>query len=100
MDSFADVVREAQTATQGQKEELKRVLGWEQPSTKTRNSLWSVIVWAAVIILVGSFIVVGWEVHSGNAAIKPDWLLTMFTGILGFLTGLLVPSPVSKEDNP
>jgi hypothetical protein len=51
-------------------------------------------------VLVGVFLVVGVGVYQKIESVKADWLLTMFTGILGFLTGLLVPSPVASRDNP
>jgi hypothetical protein len=95
MQSFADVVGAARSATAQEKEELRQVLGWEQPSTKIRDYLWKVIVWAMVIILVGTFGVIALGVLF-NVAAKPE-LLTMFTAALGFLAGLLAPSPVKKD---
>jgi hypothetical protein len=100
MQTFTDLVAAAAGASDQEKQQLKQALGWNQPSTATRNKLWSVIVWGAVIVLVGVFLVVGVGVYQKIESVKADWLLTMFTGILGFLTGLLVPSPVASRDNP
>jgi hypothetical protein len=66
------------------------------PDGKTSDTLWLIIVLSFAIVLVGTFVSLAIGVlvlgkSSANAELQI--LLTMFTGVVAFLAGLLTPSP-------
>jgi len=70
-----------------------------EPSQKTRNRLWMIVVSAFAIVLVGSFVAlaVGVFVPIQEKGVKPELILTTFTSVVGFLAGLFTPSPVARS---
>ena len=70
-----------------------------QPGNATRDSIWLIIVWAFVLVLGGSAIVLGlavfWETKANATYFaKIETIVTVFTSVLAFLSGLLAPSPI------
>jgi hypothetical protein len=75
------------------------VAGLGPPSDRTRNAIWLIIVGAFAIVLLGSAGVLGRAVFletTPNATYfaKIETVVTVFTSVLAFLSGLLAPSPV------
>ncbi len=75
------------------------VLG--SPSERTRDAIWLIIVGAFAIVLVGSAACLARAVFvetTANATYfaKIETVVTVFTSVLAFLSGLLAPSPVKK----
>jgi len=71
------------------------------PDPKVINFIWLIIVIAFALALVYSVWILGTgvttELKMGGAyATKSDTMLTVVTTIVGFLAGLLAPSPVGK----
>ena len=72
------------------------------PTTKVIDAIWLIIVAAFALALVFSVWVLGQGVTSELKvnvayATKSDTMLTIVTTIVGFLAGLLAPSPVGKK---
>ena len=70
-----------------------------QPGNATRDSIWLIIVWAFVLVLGGSAIVLGlavfWETKANATYFaKIETIVTVFTSVLAFLSGLLAPIPI------
>lgn len=70
-----------------------------QPGNTTRDRIWLIIVWAFVLVLGGSAIVLGlavfWETKANTTYFaKIETIVTVFTSVLAFLSGLLAPSPI------
>jgi hypothetical protein len=70
------------------------------PSEGTRDAIWLMIVGAFALVMVGSAAVLGWAVFAETKAnvtfAKIETVVTVFTSVLAFLSGLLAPSPVKK----
>jgi hypothetical protein len=82
-----------------QEEFAQAVLG--PPSDGTRDWIWVIIVGAFALVLLGSAAVLGWAVFAETKAnvtyfAKIETVVTVFTSVLAFLSGLLAPSPVKK----
>jgi hypothetical protein len=82
-----------------QEEFAQAVLG--PPSDRTRDLIWVIIVGAFAIVLLGSAAVLCRAVFletTANATYfaKIETVVTVFTSVLAFLSGLLAPSPVKK----
>lgn len=71
------------------------------PDGPTNNKIWIIIVSAFAFVMVGSAIVLGIGVFIEVTDVtkrvaKSDTILTLFTTVVGFLAGLLAPSPAKK----
>jgi hypothetical protein len=80
-------------------QQLPRVL--PEPSQTTNNVIWLIVVAAFALVMVGSAYVLGTGVTSkleagASYVTKGETILTVFTTVVAFLAGLLVPSPVKK----
>ena len=76
--------------------------GLRPPDGKTSDTLWLIIIFSFAIVLVGTFVslaigVLVLDKSSANADLQI--LLTMFTGVVAFLAGLLTPGP-SRAGQP
>jgi hypothetical protein len=83
--------------------EAQVVQGFPRPDDKTASRLWLVVVVSFALVLVFCAWVLGTGVTAkldagATYAVKSDTVLTLFTTVVGFLAGLLAPSPVSKKD--
>ena len=82
--------------------EAQVVQGLPSPDDKTSSRLWLIVVVAFALVLVfcawvlGNGVTAKLEVGAAYA-VKGDTILTVFTTVVGFLAGLLAPSPVSKK---
>ena len=82
--------------------EAQVVQGLPPPNDETAGRLWLIVVVSFALVLVFCAWVLGTGVTAkleANAtyAVKGDTILTVFTTVVGFLAGLLAPSPVSKK---
>jgi len=78
--------------------DLSRSFLMPDPTPKTADSIWKVVIWAFVIVLIISTIAlsVGMFLGVPDAATKSETMLTVITTIVGFLAGLFTPSPAGK----
>lgn len=72
------------------------------PDNKTNNKIWLIIVISFALVMISSTIVleigIFYDVNKEVTKLtKPDTILTIFTTVVGFLAGLLSPSPISKK---
>jgi mannose/fructose/N-acetylgalactosamine-specific phosphotransferase system component IID len=72
-----------------------------EPGKRANDAIWLIIVCAFALVMVWSGYVLGSTVttklEAGTAYVtKSETILTLFTTVVGFLAGLLVPSPVKK----
>lgn len=70
------------------------------PGEKTKDYLWTIVIIAFSIVLVGTFITLAigaFQAPEQGAITKPELVLTMFTSVVGFLAGLFVPSPAANR---
>jgi hypothetical protein len=72
-------------------------VGTKGPTQNIINYIWAAIVSGILLIFLGSGagMVVSIFVGKDASAIQP--LITLFTATLGFLAGVLTPSPVSNQ---
>jgi len=82
--------------------EAEVVQGLPPPDVKTSSRLWLILVGSFALVLLYCAWVLGTGVTaklepSASYAVKGDTILTVFMTIVGFLAGLLAPSPVSKK---
>jgi hypothetical protein len=69
----------------------------EKIDRRTANLLWTVVVCAFAVVLVGSFIALAASVFvPGAMETRAQMIMTLFTTVVGFLGGLFMPSPVEK----
>ena len=73
--------------------------GLGSPSGATRNAIWLIIVISFAIVLLGSAALLGaavfWETKANATYFaKIETIVTVFTSVLAFLSGLLAPSPI------
>lgn len=71
------------------------------PNETTKNAIWLIVVSSFALVLVGAAVVLGKGVFSSAAEgatqlTKTDTILTVFMTVVGFLAGLLSPSPITK----
>ena len=71
------------------------------PDPETRDKLWTIVVTAFAIVLVGGFVALALGVFLPirENGVKPELILTTFTSVVGFLAGLFTPSPVARSTN-
>ena len=72
------------------------------PDADTTSKIWLVVVSAFVLVMVGTALSLGIGVFTklqadATYATRGDTMLTVFTTVVGFLAGLLSPSPVNKK---
>lgn len=80
-----------------QKDVLQHFAGMGEPSTSTRDRLWTIVVGAFALVLVGSFFVLAASVfYTQSVNTSVQIILTVFTSVAGFLVGLFVPSPIKS----
>lgn len=100
----AAVQETAAQLTKPQQEEVVKSLrsgGLGPPKDKTRDLLWLIVVSAFAFVLVASFVAIAasmFKAPAQGALAKPELVLTMFTGVVGFLAGLFVPSPAANKE--
>jgi hypothetical protein len=75
--------------------------GLGSPSEGTRDAIWLMIVGAFALVLLWSAFVLTYAAFAetkANATYfgKIETVVTVFTSVLAFLSGLLAPSPVKK----
>jgi hypothetical protein len=88
----AAVLAAAKPLNAEDKKEVAAILGG--PTQGIANVIWLIVVLAVVLVFVGNFAVMVVLLFQDK---KVDQLFTIFTTTLAFLTGLLVPSPVSRK---
>jgi hypothetical protein len=71
------------------------------PTSRTSDKLWTIVVSAFSIVLVGAFVALAIGVFAPiqEKGVKPELILTTFTSVVGFLAGLFTPSPVAKTSD-
>ena len=75
------------------------------PTSPTNDRIWLVVVASFALVMVGAVVVLGLGVFgttqdAAKQITKSDTMLTVFTTVVGFLAGLLAPSPVARHDDP
>jgi uncharacterized membrane protein YozB (DUF420 family) len=81
----------------------KASAGLRPPDRKTSDTLWLIIIYSFAIVLVGTFVslAIGVLVLGKSAANSElQILLTMFTGVVAFLAGLLTQGPTRTGQPP
>ena len=78
---------------------LPRVI--PDPTPKTTNTIWIIIVCSFAAVMLYSAFVLGSGVGTALAkdtvyVTKGETILTLFTTVVAFLAGLLAPSPMKK----
>lgn len=73
------------------------------PTSHPLNAIWLIVISSFALVMVGSALVLGLSVFHVSAdpakqLTKSDTILTVFTTVVGFLAGLLSPSPTGKQD--
>lgn len=73
------------------------------PSSKALNAIWLIVISSFAFVMVGSAFVLGLSVFyttvdATKQLTKSDTILTVFTTVVGFLAGLLSPSPADKQN--
>ncbi|MBK7934589.1 MAG: hypothetical protein KA956_12640 [Pyrinomonadaceae bacterium] len=72
--------------------------GLPKPDGKTNNWIWILVVSAFVLVFVGTAASMVYSLlGEGEKAAAFDKLLIIFTTVVGFLVGLLSPSPVKSS---
>ncbi|AUD06115.1 hypothetical protein [Spirosoma pollinicola] len=70
------------------------------PSGQIRDRIWMVVIWAFVILIVGSFIALSISLFTPEKTpdeARVQIMVTVFTTAAAFLTGLLAPSPMTIQ---
>ena len=72
-----------------------------QPDAPTSNAIWIIIICTFALVMLWAAYVLGSGVTAKLEAdatyvTKGDTILTVFTTVVGFLAGLLSPSPLKK----
>ena len=72
------------------------------PGDRTRDAVWLMVVGAFSLVLVGAALVLGLGVFgeisdTTKQITRTDTILTVFTTVVGFLAGLLSPSPLGRS---
>jgi hypothetical protein len=73
------------------------------PEGTALNGIWYTIVIAFAAVMVFAVVILGVNVWTkletgATYATRSDTMLTVFTTVVGFLAGLLSPSPISKKE--
>lgn len=82
--------------------ERQVIQGFPPPDDRTASRLWLIVVCSFAGVFLFSAWVLGTgvttELGTGKTyAVKSDTILTMFTTVVGFLAGLLAPSPIGRR---
>lgn len=72
------------------------------PGDRTKDAIWLIVIGAFSLVLVGAALVLGLGVFSEisdatKQVTRTDTILTVFTTVVGFLAGLLSPSPLGRN---
>ena len=70
-------------------------LGLPPPTEKTRDKLWTIVVWSFSIVMVGAFLCIAvgaFQEKPKNPISSGDIILSIFTAMVGFFAGLFAPS--------
>lgn len=93
------ITKSAKALPEKAQQTLSNVL--DGPSSKVRDQIWKIVIWAFVILVVGSFLVLSASLFLCDVVNIKDAhvqiILTVFTTAAAFLTGLLAPSPVNSK---
>jgi len=73
------------------------------PEGKTKDAIWLIVVIAFCLVAVWAAGVLGYgTTHALDSAktyvTKGETILTVFTTVVGFLAGLLSPSPIARKE--
>jgi hypothetical protein len=95
------ILDDLKTDTEGTLKKLSADAIRMLPDKKTTNWIWIIVVISFALVMVYS----AWILGSGvtrevvtNPVTKSDTILTVFMTVVGFLAGLLSPSPVSSKN--
>ncbi len=79
-------------------QEQQNISGVKPPGQQVSDWLWIIVVVSFACVLIGAFLSIAISVdRSTNPAANFQLLLTMFTSAVGFMAGLLVPSPTRSN---
>lgn len=72
------------------------------PGDRTKDAIWLIVIGAFSLVLVGAALVLGLGVFreisdATKQVTRTDTILTVFTTVVGFLAGLLSPSPLGRN---
>ena len=81
--------------------ESQVIQGLPAPDPNTARYLWLIVVASFAFVLVFCAVILGLGVtekleNGTKYAVEGGTILTVFTSVVGFMAGLLAPSPVSK----
>ena len=79
-----------------QKDVVKQA-GLPGPGQAVADKLWLMIVASFALVMIGSFMSLAIPVLMQSPKQPEQILLTVFTTVAAFLTGILTPSPVSRN---
>jgi hypothetical protein len=82
--------------TKERTEVVREVKGFE-PSPRVRDRLWTIVIMAFAIVLVGAFATLAISVFLAPVAngTSGQVILTVFTTVVGFLAGLFTTNPMA-----
>ncbi len=92
-------VEAAKNLSQEDKQAVAQQAGWPAPSSRVSDRIWQIVIWTFAIVLVGSFLTLASSVFvtPAQGGTSTQTILTVFTTVVGFLSGLFVPSPVANR---
>src|SRR5947209_19783071 len=64
-----------------------------KPTRHVSDLIWIMIVMGFVIVLIGSFLVLAATLVVFKGSVHADAMVGIFTTVVGFLAGLVTPSP-------
>lgn len=76
---------------------LNTVVGTEGPTQNVINYIWAMIISGILLVFLGSGAGIIISIFVGKDANTIQPMITLFTATLGFLAGVLTPSPVGKQ---
>jgi len=90
------IQRRLQEAVHDISREAAQKRGGDRDQQGTGNAIWMIIVTTFAIVLIGSAVTLFYGVLGTSKTTELQILLTIFTTVVGFLAGLLSPSPLQK----
>ena len=83
----------------GDRNEVVNSTGFGEPGRKTRDAIWLIVmITFALVLLVAAGSLVYGVVFLQRTADNVQVVLTIFTAVVGFLAGLLSPSPLQTSN--
>jgi len=74
-------------------------IGLPEPTQRSTDAIWLIVISAFSIVLIGTFFTLAMGVFfSSHGSVKPELILTLFTGAVGFLAGLFAVSPTQSHN--